>query len=118
MPHCLIEGSRALEKVLDPKELVALVHEAAMGSELFKPGEVKVRLSLYDHYSVGGSQSDFIHVIFYLLAGRTDEQKKALSMAVVGALVERLPDVESVSMDVRDIRREAFSNRRQYLDAC
>lgn len=117
MPHCLVEGARALEKLLAPDELVTLVHEAAMASGLFKDGEVKVRLSLYDHYSVGGSRDDFVHVIFYLLAGRTDEQKKALSMAVVGLLVERLPDVESISMDVRDIRREAFSNRRQYLEA-
>lgn len=117
MPHCLVEGARSLEKILVPGELVALVHDAAMGTGLFKEGEVKVRLSLYDHYSVGGSQSDFVHVIFYLLAGRTDEQKKVLSMAIVRSLVERLPEVESISLDVRDMRREAFSNRRNCLAA-
>ncbi|SDH95087.1 5-carboxymethyl-2-hydroxymuconate isomerase [Pseudomonas flavescens] len=117
MPHCLVEGSRSLEKTLGGGELVALLHDAAMGTGLFREGEVKVRLSLYDHYSVGGSQGDFLHVIFYLLAGRTDEQKKALSMAIVRTLVERLPEVESISVDVRDMRREAFSNRRSYLDA-
>lgn len=117
MPHCLVEGARSLEKILAPGELVALVHDAAMGTGLFKEGEVKVRLSLYDHYSVGGSQSDFVHVIFYLLAGRTDEQKKVLSMAIVRSLVERLPEVESISLDVRDMRREAFSNRRSCLAA-
>ncbi|SHM59056.1 5-carboxymethyl-2-hydroxymuconate Delta-isomerase [Phytopseudomonas punonensis] len=117
MPHCLIEGARSLEKILEPGALVALVHDTAMGTGLFKEGEVKVRLSLYDHYSVGGNQSDFVHVIFYLLAGRTDEQKKALSMAIVRKLVERLPEVESISLDVRDMRREAFSNRRHCLDA-
>lgn len=117
MPHCLVECARSLEKLLAADELVALVHDAAMGTGLFKEGEVKVRLSLYDHYSVGGRQSDFVHVIFYLLAGRTDEQKKALSMAIVRALVERLPEIESISLDVRDMRREAFSNRRSCLDA-
>lgn len=117
MPHCLIEGARSLEKSLGSEALVTLVHDAAMGTGLFKEGEVKVRLSLYEHFSVGGSQSAFVHVIFYLLAGRTDEQKKALSMAIVRSLVERLPDVESISMDVRDMRREAFSNRRNCLDA-
>ncbi|KIP97320.1 MULTISPECIES: 5-carboxymethyl-2-hydroxymuconate isomerase [Pseudomonas] len=117
MPHCLVEAPRSLEKTLGGDELVALVHDAAMGTGLFREGEVKVRLSLYDHYSVGGSQGDFLHVIFYLLAGRTDEQKKALSMAIVRSLVERLPEVESISLDVRDMRREAFSNRRSCLDA-
>lgn len=116
MPHCLVEGARTLEQHISADELVALVHGAAMDSGLFKAGEVKVRLSLHDHYSVGGTQAEFVHVIIYLLAGRSDEQKKALSMAVVGALVERLPAVENVSMDVRDVRREAFSNRRQYLE--
>ena len=32
-----------------------------------------------------------VNVIFYLLAGRSDEQKKALSMAIVRSLLERLP---------------------------
>lgn len=117
MPHCLIEGARTLEHHICADELLTLVHGTVMDSGLFKEGEVKVRLSLYDHYSVGGSQAEFVHVIIYLLAGRSDEMKKALSMAVVGALVERLPAVENVSMDVRDMRREAFSNRRQYLDS-
>lgn len=117
MPHCLVEGARSLEKMLAPDDLVALVHDVAMGTGLFKEGEVKVRLSLYDHFTVGGSQEDFVHLIFYLLAGRSDEQKKALSMAIVRALLERLPAVQSLSVDVRDIRREAFSNRRSCLDA-
>ena len=117
MPHCLIEGSRSLLQSVGGSELVTTVHAAAMGSGLFKEGEVKVRLSLYDHFTVGGSEEDFVHVIFYLLAGRTDEQKKTLSMAIVRALLECLPAVQSLSVDVRDMHREAFSNRRSCLDA-
>jgi 5-carboxymethyl-2-hydroxymuconate isomerase len=33
----------------------------------------------------------------------------------VRALVERLPSVNAVSLDVRDIDREVFSNRRTCL---
>lgn len=117
MPHCLIEGSRTLQALLDPDELVRLVHDTAAASALFKPGEVKVRLNLYEHYCVGGEQADFIHLIFFILAGRTDEQKKHLSMMLVRALVQRLPGVEVVSVDVRDIAREAFSNKRSCLEA-
>lgn len=46
MPHCLIEGSRSLLQLVEGHELVTRVHAAAMGSGLFKEGEVKVRLSL------------------------------------------------------------------------
>jgi len=117
MPHCVIEGARSLLQTLGGDELVARVHAAAVDTQLFREGEVKVRLSLYDHFTVGGSQEDFVHVIVYLLAGRSDEQKKALSMAIVRALLECLPAAQSLSVDVRDMRREAFSNRRSCLDA-
>lgn len=117
MPHCLVEGSRTLQDLLEPAELVRLVHDTAAASALFKPGEVKVRLSLYDHYCVGGEQADFIHLVFYILVGRTDEQKKHLSMMLVRALLQRLPGVEAISVDVRDIARETFSNKRHCLDA-
>ncbi|HWV11177.1 MAG TPA: 5-carboxymethyl-2-hydroxymuconate isomerase [Pseudomonas sp.] len=117
MPHCLVEGSRALANLIEPAELVRLVHDTAAASDLFKPGEVKVRLSLYEHGCVGGEQKDFIHLIFYVLAGRTDEQKKHLSMLLVRALAQRLASVEAISVDIRDIDRAAFSNKRSLENA-
>ncbi|MFI8744540.1 5-carboxymethyl-2-hydroxymuconate Delta-isomerase [Pseudomonas sp. NPDC077186] len=116
MPHCLIEAAHELSRLIEPQELVRLVHDSAADSGLFQPGEVKVRLSLYQHHCVGGEPGDFVHLIFYVLAGRSDEDKRALSRRVVRALVERLPQVPAISLDVRDIRRESFSNRRNCLD--
>jgi len=115
MPHCLIEGSQSLTQLIAPAELLHLVEEAATATGLFQPGEVELRLSLYEHFSVGGSQEDFVHLIFYILAVRTDEQKRLLSRQLVRALVERLPSVNALSLDVRDIDREVFSNRRSCL---
>lgn len=115
MPHCLVEGSLTLIRLISAPELLGVVEEAAAATQLFQPGEVKLRLSLYEHFSVGGSQEDFIHLIFYILAGRTDEQKRLLSRQIVRALVERLPSVNAVSLDVRDIDREVFSNKRSCL---
>ena len=115
MPHCVIECSRSLLGPITGDELVGLVHDTAMASGLFEVGDVKVRLSVYDHFTVGGKNADFVHLIFYVLAGRSDEQKRELSKTVVRALLERLPEVPSLSMDVRDMRREAFSNRKNCL---
>ena len=47
MPHCVIEGARSLLQTLGGDELVARVHAAAVDTQLFREGEVKVRLSLY-----------------------------------------------------------------------
>lgn len=112
MPHCLIEVSADVTGLIDPAELVQLVHDTAHASGLFQPGEIKARLAVYEHHCVGGEPGSFVHPVFYVLAGRSDEQKRALSRAVVRELVERLPQVPAISMDVRDIRRETFSNRR------
>ncbi len=115
MPHCLIEGSQSLTQLVTPAELLGVVEDAAAATGLFQPGEVKLRLSLYEYFSVGGTQEDFVHLIFYILAGRTDEQKRLLSRQIVRALVARLPSVNAVSLDVRDIDREVFSNKRSCL---
>lgn len=116
MPHCLIEAAREVTELIAPQELVQLVHDQAADTGLFQPGEVKVRLSLYEHHCVGGEPGLFVHLIFYVLAGRSDDDKRALSRGVVRALVERLPQVPAISLDVRDICREVFSNRRNCLD--
>ncbi|HBZ92476.1 MULTISPECIES: 5-carboxymethyl-2-hydroxymuconate Delta-isomerase [unclassified Pseudomonas] len=116
MPHCLIEAAREVSELIAPQELVQLVHDQTADSGLFQPGEVKVRLSLYEHHCVGGEPGPFVHLIFYVLAGRNDDDKRALSRRIVRALVQRLPQVPAISLDVRDIRREVFSNRRNCLD--
>ncbi|MEK8079142.1 5-carboxymethyl-2-hydroxymuconate Delta-isomerase [Pseudomonas sp. XK-1] len=78
MPHCLVEGSQSLTQLIAPAELLGVVEDAAAATGLFLPGEVKLRLSLCEYFSVGGSQEDFVHLIFYILAGRTDQQKRLL----------------------------------------
>ena len=113
MPHCLIEAAREVSELIGPQELV---HDQAAATGLFQPGEVKVRLSLYEHHCVGGEQGMFVHLIFYVLTGRSDDDKRALSRRIVRALVERLPQVPAISLGERDIRREVFSNRRNCLD--
>ncbi|MEK1840815.1 MAG: 5-carboxymethyl-2-hydroxymuconate isomerase, partial [Pseudomonas sp.] len=49
-------------------------------------------------------------------AGRSAEQQRSLASAVLAALLGLLPDVEALSMDVREMPRETFVNRSQYLE--
>ncbi|MCO8168495.1 5-carboxymethyl-2-hydroxymuconate isomerase [Pseudomonas sp. 21LCFQ02] len=116
MPHCTIDCPASLARRVGEQTLLAAVHDAIDASGLFKPGDIKVRLALYEHYRCGTTQDDFVHVTLALFAGRSAEQRRSLSLATLAALVALLPEVEALSMDVREMPRETFVNRQQYLE--
>ncbi|CAM3742379.1 Muconate delta-isomerase [Pseudomonas reidholzensis] len=116
MPHCIIDCPASLAERVGEQTLLAAVHDAIDASGLFKPGDIKARLNTFSHYRCGAGQDDFVHVALYLFAGRSAEQRRSLASAVVGALVGLLPEVEALSMDVREMARETFVNRSQYLE--
>lgn len=116
MPHCIIECPASLARRVGEQTLLAAVHDAIDASGFFKPGDIKARLALYEHYRCGATQDDFVHVTLALFSGRSVEQRRSLSLATLAALVALLPEVEALSMDVREMPRETFVNRTQYLE--
>ncbi|MCE0780192.1 5-carboxymethyl-2-hydroxymuconate Delta-isomerase [Pseudomonas sp. NMI542_15] len=116
MPHCIIDCPASLAERVGEQTLLAAVHDAIDASGLFKPGDIKARLNTLSHYRCGAGQDDFVHVALYLFAGRSAEQRRSLASAGVAALVGLLPEVEALSMDVREMTRETFVNRSQYLE--
>jgi 5-carboxymethyl-2-hydroxymuconate isomerase len=111
MPHCILDCSRSIENHAKWDEILKVVHDAADATGLFGKGDIKVRINLFDHYTVGVNRCDFVHTIAYLLAGRTEAQRKDLSSRVVKALKALLPGVPVISMDVREINRATYNNR-------
>lgn len=111
MPHCVIECPASIGAAVDFDLLVKAVHDAADSTGLFTPGDVKSRLTVYQHDLVGGRKDDYVHVTIGLLSGRTEAQKKALSRAVARAVCELLPHVHFISVEVRDFCLETYSNR-------
>lgn len=87
------------------------VFSAAEESGLFNVNDIKVRMRLYADYITGRGEDDFIHVFGYILEGRTDLQKNALSRAIVGTLKDLLPDVPVVSMNVMEFEKATYNNR-------
>ncbi len=116
MPHCIIDCPASLAERVGEQTLLAAVHDAIDASGLFKPGDIKARLNTFSHYRCGAGQDDFVHVALYLFAGRSAEQRRSLASAGVAALVGLLPEVEALSMDLREMTRETFVNRSQYLE--
>lgn len=116
MPHCIIDCPQTLAARVGEQTLLAAVHDALDAFGVFKPGDIKVRLNGFSHYRCGHTQDDFVHVALYLFAGRSAEQQRSLASATLAALVALLPEVEALSMDVREMPRETFVNRSQYLE--
>jgi 5-carboxymethyl-2-hydroxymuconate isomerase len=111
MPHCVIECPSLLSELIDLNALAKAVHDAAESTGLFATGDVKSRVVVSEHHVVGGKSDNYVHVITHILSGRTDDQQKLLANRIAECLCELLPSVEMLSVEVRDIRKETYSNR-------
>ena len=111
MPHCLIECPTTLAARVGERVLLTAVHDAIDASGFFKPGDIKVRIAGYGHYRCGAGEDDFVHVTLSVLDGRSVEQRRSLATATIAALVALLPEVKTLSMDVRDMKRAVLFNR-------
>lgn len=111
MPHFILDCSTTLTDQIPPQKLLHTVNQLAIDSELFAPEDIKVRIRQSEHCLVGGSKKDFIHVFAYIMQGRTEAQKAALSRSIVAHIKGLLPEVPIVSMNVMDFEKATYANR-------
>jgi len=111
MPHFILDCSPDLFANCERKQLLQRVNDVAQSTGLFAPANIKVRLRVFDDYLTAGSDDSFIHVFAYIMEGRTNEQKSALSIAVVGELKTMFPDVPVISLNVMDFEKASYHNR-------
>jgi 5-carboxymethyl-2-hydroxymuconate isomerase len=112
MPHCVIECSEKLADLIRFDVLVKEIHDATESSGLFELGDVKSRLVLSNNYLVGGKKEPYVHIITHILSGRTIPERKNLADILAKKLCELLPTVEMLSVEVREIDKEMYSNRK------
>lgn len=111
MPHCIIDYSAGVATEADIDELMAAVHQGAMDSGLFPEYDIKTRAIEFARHRTGQSRDSFVHVAIHLLDGRNDEQKAALSEAVLGRIEPMLPGVVSVGVEICDMHRASYRKR-------
>lgn len=111
MPHFVIDCSKNILALQSPQEIIQKVYDTADASGLFAPGEIKVRINAFEHYIVGGTQKDFIHIFGNIMEGRTVDQKKKLSDSIIRELKAMFPEVSVVSINIRDFEKATYSNR-------
>jgi 5-carboxymethyl-2-hydroxymuconate isomerase len=111
MPHFVIDCSKNIIELNSPEEIIQNVYDAAESSKLFKPEDIKVRITPFEHYNIGNTKNDFIHIFANIMEGRTSEQKSNLSKGIISKLKKIFPEVQIISINVRDFEKATYCNK-------
>lgn len=111
MPHFVIDCSENIIELKSPEEIIQSVYDAAESTELFKKGDIKVRINPFKYYNIGNSKNDFIHVFANIMEGRTITQKSNLSKRIVTELKVMFPTVPIISINIRDFEKATYCNK-------
>ncbi|MTI31202.1 5-carboxymethyl-2-hydroxymuconate Delta-isomerase [Xanthovirga aplysinae] len=112
MPHFIIECSENVLNFKSKDEILRKIYKVAEASQLFAPNDIKVRLNSFKDFIVGKDNADFIHVFASIMEGRSTEQKAQLSKEVVKNLIEILPEVPNIAMNVDEFEKSTYCNRK------
>lgn len=110
MPHIVCHYARD-QKMPPIRDVLSMLHRVAASTGVVKADDLKSRAQAFDDYLIAGERKSFFHVAFYLLAGRTPAQKERLSIDLRAGLVELMPEVHSISIDIRDMDPDAYKKR-------
>jgi 5-carboxymethyl-2-hydroxymuconate isomerase len=110
MPHVIIEYSANICPARQFAEITKAAHDVMIQSGLFSVADIKTRSYVTEDFFVGekGNQGRFVHVIIYLLEGRSLVQKQALSEAMRDSLASHLKDVDQLSVDIRELSKDTY----------
>jgi len=111
MPHFVIEYSRDVEAQYDIKTVMQIAFDSGVASGVMEASNIKIRARPYDHYQLVNDGDSFLHVMVFLLDGRSDEQKEHVAEILRENLQAYLVDVTSISIDIRDMNRQAYKKR-------
>ncbi|WP_264537245.1 5-carboxymethyl-2-hydroxymuconate Delta-isomerase [Flavobacterium sp. N1736] len=111
MPHFVIDCSENVIRLKSADEIMQVVFDAALSTDLFIASEVKVRINPFSYYNNGNTLDDFIHVFSYIMEGRNTDQKAKLSKAIVTKLNEILPEVPVISINIKDFEKASYFNK-------
>lgn len=111
MPHFVIDCSENIVKVKTPREIIQKVYDTAESTQLFEKGDIKVRINPFEHYNIGNTKDDFIHIFANIMEGRTTYEKKNLSERIITELKLLFPEVPIISINIRDFEKATYCNK-------
>ena len=101
MPHLTLQHSANV--VVEQALCEALFQALAAHEAIPHPESLKVRSLPCPLWRIGTEPLSFAHADLSLLPGRDDATKADLARAVLAVLESHLPDVGSLSVDVKDL---------------
>ena len=111
MPHFVVHTNASFLATTNGTRILQCINERAEASGLFPNSTIKVRIIPFENSIVGGEHADIIHIVAWIMGGRTTEQKKALADSIIIALKDLLPEIPTLSIDIRNIDPSTYSNR-------
>jgi len=111
MPHFIIDCSEDIIDEISPEEIMQTVYDTAESTGLFAKNDIKVRINPYKYYKLGDGKASFIHLLGYIMEGRSAEQKADLSKKIIERLNQMFPDVSILSMNIKEFELATYSNK-------
>ncbi len=112
MPHIIVEYAGHLDETHCMTGMCQTLFDAAVSCGVFPDTTaIKVRAIPCPFSRIGTEPQSFAHVTIRLLAGRDDAVKANLTQIILAALDQALPDVGSLSVDIKDIDTATYAKR-------
>ncbi len=111
MPHLTIEYSRPALDEARLGELIDALIGVADRSDVIELTNVKLRAIPLDHFRVGANVEPFVHIGVALMAGRPKADLSGLSNQIFDAAADLLPDVDQVTVDIRQTDPDTYRKR-------
>ena len=121
MPHLTLEYTTNLDR-FSPDTALASLNQAMLDSALFGESDIKSRAVAVSTFKVGVADAAraFIHIRCALLAGRSDEQRKALAERLLAALQATLatPFAGELQLSVETLEIDRPSYAKAVIHGC
>jgi len=109
MPHIIIEYPQQIIKEEQLPDMLKAVHHAVVASGLFEAGHIKTRAYPVKFYTNAGGDNPYLHIMARIKSGRSGDQKKQLSEAILEAIRSQDYSLSVATVEVIDMDRESYA---------
>lgn len=114
MPHLIIEYATPLAEAEQVEQMLEAVHTTAVASGLFEESHIRLRAVPLAFYRSGGQEEPFIHAQLRIHSGRSAEQKRQLSEAVLTTLQALQWPARTITVEVVEMDRSSYAKYVNY----
>lgn len=110
MPHLIIEYSDNVANEIVSSDIAEKLHYALGQCGLFKLDDIKTRSYAAKDFLVGdqGKDGSFLHLSLSIKAGRTLEQRQALSKTLLDMLTAHTNGIDQLTVDIREMDSDVY----------